>query len=123
MFIAVFRRRLKPGKTYEDFEAAWVAEQGFGVPAHVFSAVRLDDEREVLTVGFVDVAADDLASLSSSVQTAEAQRESRIDEVIESTELRAMYELKSEHDFSDVPKDVILGSSASMLAPLVAREA
>ena len=31
MFISVLARRLKPGKTYEDFIAAWYPDKGFGV--------------------------------------------------------------------------------------------
>ena len=47
MIVAVFRRRLKPGKTPEDFARAWEAERGFGVPARVFTAISLADPREI----------------------------------------------------------------------------
>jgi len=30
MFVAVLARRLKPGKTYEDFLDAWYPDKGFG---------------------------------------------------------------------------------------------
>jgi hypothetical protein len=47
MIVAVFRRRLRDGCTFEDFKAAWEADQGFGVPTRVFNAIDLADEREV----------------------------------------------------------------------------
>jgi hypothetical protein len=32
MFVTVLVRRLKPGKTYEDFLRAWYPDKGFGFP-------------------------------------------------------------------------------------------
>ena len=43
----------------------------------------------------------------------------RIDTVIESTTLRSMYELRTEHDFSQVPEQISIGSPASLLAALL----
>jgi len=39
--------------------------------------------------------------------------------VIESTTLRSMYELRTEHDFSQVPEQISIGSPASLLAALL----
>ena len=47
MIVAVFRRRLREGRTFEDFKRAWEADKGFGVPARVFNAVNFADEREI----------------------------------------------------------------------------
>jgi hypothetical protein len=116
MVIAVFRRRLKEGKTFNDFLEAWGAEKGFGVPTRVFNAVRLDDEREILTFGFVDVDGGAFASASESVAQQEGVRHDRIDEVIESTELRAFYDLRCEHDLTSTPREVTLRSAASLLS-------
>lgn len=118
MVISVFRRRLREGKTFEDFVEAWGAERGFGVPTRVFNAVSLNDQRDIMTVAFVQVAAGAFAEAAESVAEQEAVRHSRIDEVIESTELRGFYELRSEHDLSGEPRDVSLGSPESVLAIL-----
>lgn len=115
MIVTVFRRRLKEGKTFADFLEAWQAEKGFGVPTRVFNAQRLDDEGEILTFGFVDAEASALGAAATEVAEQEAVRHSRIDEVIESTELRAFYELRCEHDLSSSPRQIGLGSSESML--------
>jgi hypothetical protein len=45
VIVAVFRRRLRDGRTFEDFKRAWEADRGFGVPARVFNAVSLTDDR------------------------------------------------------------------------------
>jgi hypothetical protein len=98
MFIAVFVRRLRPGKTYDDFLRAWYPDKGFGVPARVTIATNVADEREVLTIGVLD------AELSPDAQQAvapqEAVRHDRLDDVVESTTLRAFYDVEAEFDFS-----------------------
>jgi hypothetical protein len=116
MIVSVFRRRLKEGKTFDDFLQAWGAEKGFGVPTRVFNAVRLDDQQEILTFAFVDVNAAAFAGATSAVAEQEAVRHSRIDEVIESTELRAFYDLRREDDLSSKPRELPLGEAGSLLA-------
>ncbi len=118
MIVAVFRRRLRDGATFEEFVEAWEAESGFGVPARVFNAVSLEDPREILSVGFVSADPAALGALGTRVADAEAERHRRIDEVIESTELRAFYELRTEHDFSDDPREVDPASAESLLGAL-----
>ncbi len=121
MLVAVFRRRLKEGASFDDFIAAWEADQGFGVPARVFNALSLTDDREILSVGFLDIDAAALADLAAEVSEQEAVRHARIDEVIESTELRAFYHLRTEHDFSFDPRQIDLNSAESLLANLLSR--
>lgn len=118
MIVAIFRRRLKPGKTLEDFTRAWEAERGFGVPARVFTAVSLSDPNEILTVGFVDLDPADLEAGFAEVSEQEHQRHERIAEVIESTELREFYALGSEHDFTAEPREIDPASADSLLAAL-----
>ncbi len=102
MFISVFARRLKPGKTYEDFIAAWYPDKGFGIPTRgPFVARNIADDREVLVIGFIDLPG--RASLDEAMTRLAKQeqvRHERIAEVIESTELRGIYEVSDEFDFS-----------------------
>jgi hypothetical protein len=118
MIVAVFRRRLKQGTSFEEFKRAWEAEKGFGAPTRVFNAVNIADDREVLSIGFVAVAPEELQAGIEAVSAREQVRHGRIDEVIESTELRAMYQLVTEHDFSDEPRELEPGSPESLLHPL-----
>jgi hypothetical protein len=119
MIVAVFRRRLKDGKSFEDFRQAWEAEQGFGAPTRVFNAVSLADDREVLSIGFGAIEPGALPAWMARVRAQEQRRHSCIDEVIETTELRAMYRLATEHDLTGDPREVEVGSVDSLLRPLV----
>jgi hypothetical protein len=100
------------------FKTGWEADKGFGVPARVFSGVSLEDPREVLTVGFVGVEPEDLAAGLEQVADQEKTRHVKIDDVIESTELSAMYALVSEHDFSEIPREISIGTTDSLLSAL-----
>jgi hypothetical protein len=102
VFIAVFVRRLRAGKTYEDFVDAWYPDRGFGVPVRgPINALSVDDDREILTVAFVDLPhRASLAEVGERIAAQEAARHDRIDAVIESTQLRAIYEQVDEFDFS-----------------------
>ena len=91
MVLAVFVRRLREGKTYEDFRAAWMAEKGFGVPTRVVTGQRLDDDREIITIGFVDIEPEALAAGAAGVADQEQVRHDRIDEVIEPEMTRTFY--------------------------------
>ena len=41
MIGVVFVRRLREGKTYDDFRAAWYPDEGFGVPARVLESTEV----------------------------------------------------------------------------------
>ena len=102
MFIAVLVRRLREGKTYEDFVDAWYPDKGFGLGVRgPITARSVSDEREILTIGFVDLdSREQLDEAMARLAEQEAVRHDRIDEVIESTTLRAIYEQLDEFDFS-----------------------
>jgi hypothetical protein len=118
VIVSVFVRRLKEGRTFADFVEEWEADEGFGVPARVFNAQSLEDPRDIVSVGFVDVSVEALAEGLETVRAAESVRHRRIDTVIESTSLRCMYELRSEHDFTSTPVEIEVGSPESLLAAL-----
>ena len=120
MIVSVFVRRLKQGCTFADFVTEWEADTGFGVPTRVFNAASLDDPREVISVGFVAVAPKEVRQWLERGSEAEAVRHDRIDTVIESTSLKRMYEVHTEHDFTEAPALIGLGSPASLLASLMA---
>lgn len=102
MFVSVLARRLRPGKTYEDFLAAWYPDRGFGFPGRGPILARdPHDDREILALGFVDLP--DVATLErelARLAEQEAVRHDRIAAVIESTSLRGIYEVTDEFDFS-----------------------
>jgi hypothetical protein len=118
VIVSVFVRRLKEGRTFADFVQQWEADEGFGVPTRVFNAQSLEDPRDIVSVGFVDVSVKALTEALKTVRAAESVRHRRIDTVIESTSLRCMYELRSEHDFTSTPVEIEVGSPESLLAAL-----
>lgn len=120
MIVSVFVRRLKEGRTFAEFVEEWEADRGFGVPTRVFNALSLDDPRDVLSIGFVDVSVEALSAGLASVAQQEHARHDRIDTVVESTSLRCLYELRTEHDFTSVPVSIAAGSPKSLLARLKA---
>lgn len=115
MIVSMIVRRLREGSTFEDFRRAWYPDRGFGVPSRVLNAVRLDDPREVLSIGFLDVAPDDLDDLAADIAAAEAKRHYRIEGVIEATEIRALYEIVDDEDFTDRPHPFSAGPPGSGL--------
>jgi hypothetical protein len=118
VIVSVFVRRLKEGRTFADFVEEWEADEGFGVPTRVFNAQSLDDPRDVISVGFVDIGVEALRQGLAAVATQESVRHERIDTVVESTSLRCMYELHTEHDFTSLPREIAVGSPESLLAAL-----
>ncbi len=122
MIVSVFVRRLKEGATFEQFIKEWEADVGFGVPTRVFNSVSLTDPRDVLTIGFVDISVQDLEQALAGPLPTEAVRHERIETVIESTELKQMYELRTEHDFTQEPREIELASAESLMRGLVLGE-
>ena len=120
MIVSVFVRRLKEGRTFAEFVEEWEADEGFGVPTRVFNAQSLDDPRDIISVGFVDVSVDGLEAAMTGFTKPESVRHDRIETVIESASLRCMYEIRTEHDFTSTPREIAVGSPASLLASLVA---
>jgi hypothetical protein len=55
MVLSILTRRLKEGKTYEDFRRAWYHTVGFGAPAKLYSAINAFDPREVIVVALGEI--------------------------------------------------------------------
>ena len=69
----------------------------------MLNAQSLSDPREIISIGFVAVGTEQVTQWLATAPASEAVRHERIDTVIESTTLRCMYELRTEHDFSHLP--------------------
>jgi hypothetical protein len=123
MIVSVFVRRLKEGATFEEFEAEWAADEGYGIPTRVFNAQSLLDPRDVLSIGFVTASAAEFAQWLAENQSHDSERHDRIETVIESTTLQAVYDVRSEHDFTAQPLTIASDDAASLLAPLLAARA
>lgn len=102
MFVSVLARRLRPGKTYEDFVAAWYPDKGFGLQGSgPILARNIADEGEILAIGYIDLPSREAVDEAMErLADQESVRHDRIDAVIESTSLRGVYEIVEEFDFS-----------------------
>lgn len=102
MFVSIIVRRLKPGKTYDDFVRAWYPDKGFGVPVRGPILCRgTGDPAEIMAIAFLDVpdrAA--LGEVGAKIAAQEAVRHDRIADVIESSTFRGIFEVGDEFDFS-----------------------
>jgi hypothetical protein len=100
--ISVLSRRLREGKTYEDFREAWLPEQGFGFSTRVVSAVNVEDQREVITIGFSELDEAEAEAQLQRVGPEQERRHDRVDTVIEPGMTRQFYVQVAEDDFTDV---------------------
>jgi hypothetical protein len=124
VIVSILVRRLREGKTYDDFREAWLPEKGFGWPTRVVTAQRMDDPREIVTIGFSDISAEQAEALLAGVglersgaerseeteapidehtgEVADEQlaRRNRISDVIEPEMTRAFYVQLTEDDLT-----------------------
>jgi hypothetical protein len=101
--IAVLSRRLREGKAYEDFREAWLPDQGFGFPTRVVSAQAVDDDREIVTIGFAQLEDGDLEAQLNRIGPQEQRRHDRIDEIVEPEMTRRLYVQIADDDFTEAP--------------------
>jgi hypothetical protein len=102
-YSAILVRRLREGKTYEDFVQAWYPDEGFGFAEGwgPMTGQNLADEREIVTFALFKLAeGESMDAAMERIGAQEAVRHDRIDEVIEETTLRGLYEVRDEFDFS-----------------------
>lgn len=99
MTVSIITRRLKEGKTYEDFRKAWYHTVGFGTSSKLYTALNINDPREIIVMGFVESKIEDfMKGLEIDVKE---RFENPLDDVIEPEIGRKFGMVISEDDFSD----------------------
>lgn len=53
--VSILTRRLKKGKTYEDFRKAWYHSVGFGTDMKMYSAINAFDPQEIIVIGIGEI--------------------------------------------------------------------
>lgn len=97
--VSIITRRLKEGKTYEDFRKAWYHTVGFGTSSKLYTALNINDPREIIVMGFVESEMEDfMKGLEIDVKE---RIENPLDDVIEPEIERKFGMVVSEDDFSD----------------------
>ncbi|MBM3667842.1 MAG: hypothetical protein FJW90_10265 [Actinobacteria bacterium] len=103
MHIAILVRRLREGMGYEDFVKAWYPDKGFGFASGrgPIVATSVADPREIVTVALFELKpGEEMDAAMERIAEQEAVRHDRIEQVIESTSLRGLYEANEEFDFA-----------------------
>lgn len=103
MIISVLKRRLKEGKDYSDFRAAWLPDKGFGVPTRVVSMVGVEDPREVVTIGFTEIELDEVEAFLERIGPQEKLRHDRLEQVLEPGGTNEVYIQVADDDLTDEP--------------------
>jgi hypothetical protein len=101
--IVILTRRLKKGKTYEDFRNAWYHTVGYGVPVKLYSAINAFDQREIVVVALGEVGAGQDPTKLIQVEVKE-RLEHPLEAVIEPQVGRTFGIVVSEDDFSPTGK-------------------
>ena len=85
----------------------------------MINASSLQDPRDIISIGFIDVSLEQFEEAFAQPQDSEAARHEQIDTVVESTTLKCQYEVKGEYDITDVPEEITLDSLGSLFAVML----
>ena len=96
--VAIVRRRLREGKTYDDFRRAWYHTVGFGVSNRMLTVLNGVDPREVIVIGITE-ATEEQARELVAIDATEREK-NPLDEVVEPEIERTFGVLIAEDDFS-----------------------
>lgn len=97
--VSIITRRLKEGKTYEDFRKAWYHTVGFGTSSKLYTALNVKDPREIVVMGFVESKMEEfMEGLEIDVKE---RLENPLNDIIEPEIGRKFGMIISEDDFSD----------------------
>jgi len=107
--VSIITRRLREGKSYDDFRKVWYHTTGFGVKGKgkggsnsMFTLINVFDPREIVVLGFATTT---LEQLEDALKTdVKFRGENPMDKVIEPEIGRKFCALISEDDFSAVGK-------------------
>jgi len=95
---AILRRRLREGKTYDDFRKAWYHTTGFGVANRMLTVLNAADPREVIVIGLTEASAEQARELVA-IDAAEREHDP-LDGVVEPQVERTFGVLIADDDFS-----------------------
>jgi hypothetical protein len=98
--VSVVKRRLKEGKTYEDFRKAWYHTVGFGTKCKLYTSINVRDPREIIVIAFAELTLEN-ASKTLDIDIKE-RTVNTLDDVIEPDIGRSFSVMISEDDFSGV---------------------
>lgn len=96
--VAIVKRRLKEGKTYEDFRKAWYHTTGFGTGNKMLTVMNVADPREIIVIGMTEANLEQARELI--VIDSKERKDHSLDDIIEPEIDRTFGVLIAEDDFS-----------------------
>lgn len=96
--VAILRRTLKEGQTYEDFRRAWYHKTGFGTENQMLTVLNGANPREIIVIAITEASMENASRLLAI--DAEERASNPLDEVIEGEIDRTFGILIAEDDFS-----------------------
>lgn len=96
--VAIVTRRLREGKTYDDFRQAWDPKTGFGAPSRFYTVVSAADPRDVTIIGFIRSSVPAFAA-AAEIDIAERFGPA-LDDIVEPATSRSFGLVIAEDDFS-----------------------
>jgi hypothetical protein len=99
LVVAILKRRLRQGKTYQDFRKAWYHTIGYGTDMKMCSAINAFDPQEIIVIGMGEIkpGQDPMKMLQIEVKE---RLDHPLDAVIEPEIDRTFGIVVSEDDFS-----------------------
>ena len=101
IFVSILTRRLKQGKTYEDFRKAWYHTVGYGTgtPGKLYTAINAFDPQEIIVIGIAEIKSEQDAMKMLRIEVRE-RLDRPLEAVIEPEMGRTFGIVVSEDDFS-----------------------
>jgi hypothetical protein len=97
--VSILTRRLKQGKTYQDFRKAWYHTVGFGTPGKLYTAINAFDPQEIIVIGIGEIKSEQDPMKMLRIDVKE-RLEHPLEAVIEPEIDRTFGIVVSEDDFS-----------------------
>lgn len=104
-YIAIIHRRIREGKTFDDYRKAWFHATGFGAPTTMYTVVNAFDPQELISVavggGGGSTFEEMMSKMKSILDTDLRERNvSPLDDIVEETIVRHFGLIIAEDDFS-----------------------
>jgi hypothetical protein len=104
-FVTIIHRRLREGKTFDDYRKAWFHATGFGAPTTMYTVVNAFDPRELISVavgGNEEGGFEEMESKMRSILQIDLRERnaSPLDDIVEENIVRHWGLVISEDDFS-----------------------
>lgn len=104
-FITIIHRRLREGKTFDDYRKAWFHATGFGAPTTMYTVVNAFDPREIISVALGGGGGCPFEEMKSKMKSIldidlKERNASPLDDIVEETIVRHFGLVIAEDDFS-----------------------